>query len=69
MSPEDRDSILALIDRMAQIASPDARERATADLKTLVMLAADPELDWLEKPPTIINQGGVAYRAYPILEH
>jgi hypothetical protein len=52
---------------MKAIASAEERDRATADLKTLVMMASDPELNWTEKPPTIINQGGVAYRAYPIL--
>lgn len=69
MTQEDRDSILSLIDQMAKIVSVSDRQRATADLKTVVMMAADPELDWVGKPPTIINQGGVAYRAYPILGH
>ena len=65
MRAEDRDSIIAMIDRLKGIAASDM-ERATADLKTVVMMAADPELEWAEHPPVILTQGARTYRAFPI---
>lgn len=65
MRAEDRDSILALIDKMKGLVGSDM-ERATADLKTVVMMAADPELEWVDHPPVILQQGGRTYRAVQI---
>lgn len=65
MRAEDRDSIIALIDKMKGLSACEM-ERATADLKTVVMMAADPELEWAETPPVILQQGGRTYRAIQI---
>lgn len=66
MQAKDRDAIFQLIDRM-KAASMSEREAASADLKTLIMMATDPELSWAEQPPVILTQGARTYRAYPIL--
>lgn len=65
MRAEDRDSILAMIDRMKGLTA-EQMERATADLKTVVMMASEPELEWFEKPQVILQQGGRTYRAQQI---
>ena len=65
MRAEDRDAILAMIDRMKGLAASEL-ERATADLKTVVMMASEPELDWFEHPPVILTHCGRTYRAQPI---
>ena len=62
MRAEDRDSILAMIDKMKAMAGAEL-ERASADLKTVVMMAADPEMEWLDRQPVILTQGGRTYRA------
>ena len=60
MRAEDRDSILAMIDKMKGLTAAEM-ERATADLKTVVMMAADPEMQWVEPPPRIVQQDGKTY--------
>lgn len=65
MDQATKDAIFSLIDKMKVAASAD-REAISADLKTLVMMASDPELDWYEQPPVILTQGQRVYRAYPI---
>lgn len=62
MRAEDRDSILALIDKMKGLSDTEM-ERASADLKTVVMMASDPELEWADHHPVILMQGGRTYRA------
>lgn len=62
MRAEDRDSILALIDKMKALAGAEL-ERATADLKTVVMMAAEPEMEWVDQHPVILSHGGRTYRA------
>lgn len=63
MTPEDQRTVYSLIDKLKS-ASVEERERVSADLKTAVMLASDPEVSWVE--PVIISQGGRFYRAFPI---
>lgn len=67
MLAEDRDTILALIDKMKLAASAEERERASADLKTVVMMAAEPEMEWAERNPVILTQGGRTYRAVELV--
>jgi hypothetical protein len=67
MREEDRTTIFAMIDRMKSLSTQRERDEASADLKTVVMMASDPELNWAEHPPVILTQGARTYRAYPIL--
>ena len=67
MREEDRATIFAMIDRMKSLTTQEARDEASADLKTVVMMASEPEMEWLDHPPVILMQGQRAYRAYPIL--
>lgn len=66
MQEADRKAIFDLIDKMKAAVTIEDRERESADLKTLVLMASDPELDWAEHPPVILTQGARTYRAYPI---
>jgi hypothetical protein len=66
MTPEDRDAILGLIEKMRLSTSADDLDRTSADLATLVMLAADPEMEWAAQNPVILQQGGRVYRAVQI---
>ena len=66
MREEDRDYILALIEKMRLAKSADALDVISADLKTIVMMAADPELEWAGRPPIILTQGGRTFRAQEI---
>ncbi len=66
MLAEDRDTILNMIDRMKTLAGADL-ERASADLKTAVMMAAEPEMEWVDRNPVIISQGGRTYRAVELV--
>ena len=66
MQDADRKAIFDLIDKMKVAATVEQREAASVDLKTLVLIASDPELDWAEHPPVILTQGARTYRAYPI---
>ena len=61
MRDEDRDAILGLIEKMRLSASADELDKRSADLATLVMMAADPEADWTEPPPRIVQQDGKTY--------
>ena len=65
MRAEDIDRVFALIDKLKGL-SMSEMERATADLKTAVMMASEPELDWFEHPPVILTHCGRTYRAQPI---
>ncbi len=67
MREEDRATIFAMIDKMKSLATQQERDEASADLKTVVLLASEPELNWLDHPPVILMQGQRTYRAYPIL--
>ena len=67
MQDADRKAIFDLIDKMKVAATVEQREATSDDLKTLVLMASDPELDWSEHPPVILTQGARTYRAYPIL--
>jgi hypothetical protein len=67
MREEDRNTILAMIDKMKAVAlDPAAVERASTDLATAFMMASDPELEMAENRPVILTQGQRVYRAYPI---
>lgn len=67
MQDADRQAIFDLIDKMKAAVTSEQREAASVDLKTLVQLASEPELDWAEHPPVILTQGARTYRAYPII--
>ena len=67
MRAEDRQTILDMIQKMKEVAADPAIRAMSDDLATIVMMAADPELDMAEHPPVILNQGGRVYRAYPIV--
>lgn len=62
MLAEDRDLVLGLIDKLLTVSAADL-PRATADLKTVVMMAAEPEMEWADRNPVILTQGGRTYRA------
>lgn len=66
MREEDRAAIFTMIDKMKNLATQQERDEASSDLKTVVMMASDPELEWAERPPVILTQGARTYRAYPI---
>lgn len=63
MQPEDHRTVCALIDKLKDAAGAD-RERISADLKTVVMMVAEPEMKW--EAPMILRQNNKTYRAYPI---
>ena len=66
MQDADRQAIFDMIDKMKAATTAEQREAASVDLKTMVLMAADPELDWAEHPPVILTQGARTYRAYPL---
>jgi hypothetical protein len=63
MSPDDQRTVFGLIDKLKDAAGED-RERASADLKTLVMMVAEPEIQY--QAPMLIQVAGRTCRAYPI---
>ncbi len=63
MSPEDQAAVHNLIHKLKSAAMED-RERLSADLETLVMMVAEPEIVW--QAPLILRQNNKSYRAYPI---
>lgn len=67
MREEDQKSIFAMIDRMKSASTDQQRERASADLKTAILMASDPEMEWAANPPVILTQGARTYRAWPIM--
>ena len=67
MREEDRQSIFDMIDKMKDATTVEERIRCSADLKTLMLIATDPELEMAENRPVILTQGARTYRAYPIM--
>ncbi len=63
MSPDDQRTVFALIDKLKNAAEAE-RERLSGDLKTVVMMASEPEIIW--NAPLILRQNNKTYRAYPI---
>lgn len=63
MRPEDQAAVHAMIQKLKDAASDD-RERVSADLETLVMMVAEPEIQW--EAPLILRQNNRSYRAYPL---
>ena len=63
MAPEDQRAVHDLIQKLKD-ASAEERDRVSADLETLVMMVAEPEIQW--QAPLILRQGNKSYRAYPI---
>ncbi len=63
MTEEDERAVFALIDRMKD-ANREERERISADLKTAVLMASEPDMKW--EAPLILRQNNRTYRAYPI---
>lgn len=66
MREEDRATVFAMIDKMKNLATQQERDEASSDIKTVVMMASEPEMAWAEHPPVILTQGARTYRAYPI---
>jgi hypothetical protein len=64
MTQDDLRMVKNLIQKLKGAATSEERERASADLTTAVMMAAEPEL--MFEPPVIIRQNNRTYRAYPI---
>ncbi len=63
MSPDDQRTVFGLIDKLKDAAGEE-RERASDDLKTLVMMVAEPEIQY--QAPMLIQVAGRTCRAYPI---
>ena len=67
MQEADRKAIHDVIQKPKAAATAEERDRVSADLETIVMMACEPEMQWADQPPVILTQGARTYRAYPII--